>query len=141
VWQGREGLYDESRFGRSPIDFLDIKILACLEKEPLHPAHSFPEVLDVSHSTILNHLHDSLGMKIFHLRWIPHELTDNLREIRIDKCCELFPILAKLEKGNFCNLVTGEKSWFALQFQHSAKWEVSRDNVPQKGSQLVPQSL
>jgi hypothetical protein len=60
-------------------------------------------------------------MKIFHLRWIPRELADRLREIRIEKCRELLRMLEGLEKGNFRNLVTGDRSWFTVQFQHSAK--------------------
>jgi hypothetical protein len=70
-------------------------------------------------------------MKIFHLRWIPHELTDKLREIWIYKCREVLPMLEGLEKGQFRNVMTGDESWFTLQFQHSAKWDVSRDDVPQ----------
>jgi hypothetical protein len=68
-------------------------ILACIENEPFHSAYSRTEVLYVSPSTILNHLHDSLGMKIFYLRWISHELTGKLREIRIEKCREPLPML------------------------------------------------
>jgi hypothetical protein len=49
-------------------------------------------------------------------------------------------MLARLEKGNFCNLVTGDESWSALQFQHSAKWEVSRDDVTQNGRQPISPS-
>jgi hypothetical protein len=49
-------------------------------------------------------------MKIFHLRWIPYELTDKLREIRIQKCRDLLAMLEGLEKEDFCNLVKGEES-------------------------------
>jgi hypothetical protein len=33
----------------------------------------------VSDSTIIRHLRDLLGMKNFHLGWMPHELTQDLR--------------------------------------------------------------
>jgi hypothetical protein len=49
-------------------------------------------------------------MKIFHLRWIPDELTDKLREIKIEKSRELLPMLERLQKGTFRNLVTGDES-------------------------------
>jgi hypothetical protein len=123
-----EDLHDKPRSARVPIDFLDIKILSCLEKEPFDSADSFAEVLHVSQPTILNHVHDSLGIKLFYLRWIPHELTGKSREIRIRKCRERLSMLEGMDKGNFRNLVTGD----FFQFQHSAKWPVSRDDVPQK---------
>jgi hypothetical protein len=74
------------------------------------------------------------------LRWVTHELTDKLQEIRIDKCCELLSMLAGLEKGNFPNLVKGDESWFTLQFRHSAKSAVYRDDIPQKVRQLIDTS-
>jgi hypothetical protein len=64
VRQGWEDLHDEARPGQPLIDFLDLQILGCLEKEPFHSAYSLAEVLGVSHTTILNHLHNSLMMKI-----------------------------------------------------------------------------
>jgi DNA-binding transcriptional ArsR family regulator len=51
--------------GRPPINFFDIRILALLEEQPLHSAYSVAEALGVSHSTLLSHLRESLGMKIF----------------------------------------------------------------------------
>jgi hypothetical protein len=74
--QGRELLDDESRSGRPPIDFLDVQILSPFEKHPSHSAYSLAEIFDVSHTTILNHLRNSLGMKMFHLRWIPNRLME-----------------------------------------------------------------
>jgi hypothetical protein len=42
-----------------------------------------------------------------------------------------------MEWNNYCNLVTGDERWFALEFQHSAKWSVSRDDVSQKVRQQI----
>jgi hypothetical protein len=65
VRQGRKGVYHEVRCGRLPIDFLDIRILALLDKQLFHSAYSIAEAREVSHSIILSHLRESLGMKIF----------------------------------------------------------------------------
>jgi DNA-binding transcriptional ArsR family regulator len=64
--QGREDLHDEVRSGKPPIDFLGIRILVSLDKHPFHSVYAIAEALGVSHSTILSHLLESLGMKIFH---------------------------------------------------------------------------
>jgi hypothetical protein len=60
-----------------------------------------------------------------------------LREIRLEKCREFLPTLEGMERKDFRDLVTGNESWFTLEFQHSAKWSVSRDNVPQKVRQQI----
>jgi hypothetical protein len=86
IRQGRELLDNEPRSERQPIDFLDIQILSSLEKKPFHSACSLVELFDVPHTTIVNHLRDWLGMKLFHLRWIPNQLTEQLRASRIQKC-------------------------------------------------------
>jgi hypothetical protein len=85
--------------GRPPIDFFDILILALLDEQPFHSVYLIAEVLDVSHSTIFSHLWESPGMKIFHFRWIPHELTTSLRQIRMETCRAILPILKAHEKN------------------------------------------
>jgi histone-lysine N-methyltransferase SETMAR len=137
VRQGRELMHDEPRSGRPPVDFLDIQILSNLEKYPFHSADSLAEILKVSHATILKHLHDALGMKNFHLRWIPHQLTEQVRAERIEKCQELLPLLERMEASNFRNIVTGDESWFTLELQQSAKWSTSREDMPQRVRQQI----
>jgi hypothetical protein len=57
-----KNLHDEVRSGRPPMDFLDIRILTLLDEQPFHSDYSIAEALGVSHSTILGHLNESLGM-------------------------------------------------------------------------------
>jgi hypothetical protein len=71
-------------------------------------------------------------MKIFHLYWIPHELTTSLRQIRMETCRELLPILKAHEKNTFQRFVTGNEHWFTFEFHRSRKWSILRDDVPQK---------
>jgi AraC-like DNA-binding protein len=78
--------------------------MALLDEESFYSLYSIAEALGVSHSTVLGHLRDSLGMNIFHLCWVSHELTTNLRQIRMESCRELLPILKAHEKTNFTDL-------------------------------------
>jgi hypothetical protein len=123
--------------GRPPIDFLDIRILASLDERRFHSAYSIVESLCVSHSTILSYLRESPGMKIFHLRWIPHELTISLRQIWMETCRDLLPILKAHKKNIFQRFVTGDENWFPLEFHCSLKWSTSRDDVPRKVEQQI----
>jgi transposase len=75
IRRGRQDLHNEIRSGRPPLDDLDNKILEILEKSPFESFHSIAERLLVAQSTILRHLHESVGFKSFHLHWVPHLLS------------------------------------------------------------------
>jgi hypothetical protein len=74
---GRQDLHDEIRTGRLPLDDLGIKILTILDKSPFKSAYSIAERLLVALSTVLWHLHDSIGFKSFYLHLVSHLLTDD----------------------------------------------------------------
>jgi hypothetical protein len=77
IWRGRKDLHYEIRSGRSLRDDLESKNLAILEKLPFESSHSISERLLVAQSTVLRHLHESIGFKSFHLRSVPHLLGGN----------------------------------------------------------------
>jgi hypothetical protein len=130
-------LDDEPQSGRPPIDFLDIQILSFFEKQLFHWAYSLAEILDVLHTTIVNHLRASLGIKLFHLCWIPNQLTEQLRASRIQKCQELLPFLEKMKVNTFRNILTGNENWFMLEYQHAVKWSLSREDRSERVRQQI----
>jgi hypothetical protein len=91
----------------------------------------------MSPAMILKHLRDALGMKHFHLRQMRHELTEQLRAERMKRCQDLVPLLERMEASNCYTIVTGDKSWFTFELQHSAKWSTSREDVPQRVRQQI----
>jgi hypothetical protein len=111
------------------IDHIAMEILVCLEKEPFRPATSLAEALKVSVRTVLPRLHDSVGMKNYHLRWVPYPLTDDLKWMRVAKSEELLTVLQAMEEQGFHNLVTGAESWFYLDYCPATQWSVCADNV------------
>jgi transposase len=77
---GREDLHDEPRTGRPSTENHPTKIQELLDENPFESARSMAEILQVSHSTVLKHLHEDFRFQSFHLRWVPHVLTPELRE-------------------------------------------------------------
>jgi hypothetical protein len=77
---GRQDRHDEIRSGRHPLDDLDGKILAMIDKSPFESTHSIATRLFVAYSTVLQHLHEFMWFKWFHLYWIPHQLTGDFQE-------------------------------------------------------------
>jgi hypothetical protein len=68
----------------------------------------------------LGRLHNSPGMKNFHLRWVLHSLTDDPRQVRIAKCGELLRALEAIQRTDFRHIFTGDDSWLYLEYQHAS---------------------
>jgi hypothetical protein len=79
---GREDFHDEHHAGRSPFDSIDTAIFEIIGKSPFDSARSIAQTINIWHSVVLHHFHEILGFKCFHLRWVSHLLTDDLREKR-----------------------------------------------------------
>jgi hypothetical protein len=129
IRRGRQDLHDEIRSGRLPLDDLDGKILAILDKSPFESAHSISERLFVIYSTVLQHLHEFLGFKSFHLYWVPYLLTSDLREKRKEYARDMLPFLYAAEQDDWHHLVTDDKSWFFFNSSPRRMWMLSRDDV------------
>jgi hypothetical protein len=78
VCRGRQALHDENSMGRPPLDDLDAKILTISDKSLFESTRSIAETLYIGLTTVLRHLHDSIGFRSFHLHWMPHVLTVGL---------------------------------------------------------------
>jgi hypothetical protein len=76
-------------------------------------------------------------MKLFHLRWIPNQLTEQLRASRIQKYQELLPLPERMEANKCRNILTGDESWFMLKYQHAVKWSLSREDISERVRQQI----
>jgi hypothetical protein len=110
IWLDRQDLHDEICTGRHPLDDLDAKILAILDKFPFKSAHSIAERLPVAYSTVLWYLLDSIGFKSFHLHWVPHILTNDLHKKRKEHARAMLPFLHVVERDDWHHLVTCDES-------------------------------
>jgi hypothetical protein len=93
VRRGRQDLYNENCMERLPLDDLDRKILAILDKSLFKLIHSIAETICVGLAIVLRRLHDSIGFRSFHLHRVPHVLTVGLCEKRMEYAQAMLPIL------------------------------------------------
>jgi hypothetical protein len=99
--------------------------------------YSLADALDVSPAIVLNRLYKPLGMETFPVCWVAHQLTDDLRQVRVVKCGELRHAMESIQRTHFRHIITGNESWFYLEYQHASKWSVSRDEVPRRADSVV----
>jgi hypothetical protein len=129
---GRKDLHDEIHTGRPHLNDIDAKILAILNKSPFESACSITERLRVSHAIVLHYLHLSIRFKLFHLRWVPHLLTEDLREKRKDDTRGMLPRFHDAQRDGWHHPVTGDESWFFFETSPRRIWTLSRDDVATK---------
>jgi hypothetical protein len=134
---GRQDLHNEIRTRRPLLDDVDAKFLVILNKSPFESARSIAERLRVSHAIMLNHLHLPIGFKSFHLRWVPHLLTEDLCQKQKDDAHAMLPLLHAAQRDGWHHFVTGDESWFFFDTSPHRMWTLSRDDVATKSRQQI----
>jgi hypothetical protein len=124
-------LQDDPTSRKLPIDDLEAKIIACLEREPYSSGNSLAETLEVSPAAVLSRLHHSLDLQNFQLHWVSHRLTDRPQYVRVAKYGKLLRALEVMQRTHSRHIIRGDESWFDLEYQHASQRSVSRDEVPQ----------
>jgi hypothetical protein len=84
-------------------------------------------------------LHDMLGMKKLHLRWIPHALDTNPNAERVTLSHGILSVLPSVRSTGFQSVITGDQSWFFLHHLRDSILVPSRDEVPKRVSQKLTQ--
>jgi hypothetical protein len=86
---------------------------------------------------VLNHLHLSIGFKSFHLRWVPHRLTEDLRQKRNDDARAMLPLLHAAQLDSWHHPVTGDESRFFFDTLPRRMQALSRNDVAIKPRQQI----
>jgi hypothetical protein len=109
IRSGREVLSDQLRPGRPPQIGLDTILAHKLELDLHTTARKLVLSLGVSLPTILNHLHDNLGMKCDHFRCIPLLLDNSQKAERVRCAHSMLEALEVHAQTNYRYLMTGEE--------------------------------
>jgi hypothetical protein len=75
----------------------------CLPRSTMHPHR---------------HLRKSLRFTVPHLRWVPHFLTAEQKQIRVQMAIELLQVLSMQSTRQWHDIVTLDESWIYLFSEH-----------------------
>ena len=103
----RRELEDEERSGR-PLEFDSNQLRAIIKADPLTTTQEVAEELNVDHSMVLCHLKQIGKVKKLH-KWVPHELTENLKNRRFEVSSSL--ILRNNNEPFLDRIVTCHEKW------------------------------
>jgi hypothetical protein len=81
-----------------------------LEKFPFASARMVTMNFKVSHSTVKDIFSRELGLRTFSRRWVPDQLFDPQKKLRIDTSLELLALLDQYSELQFEGIATGDES-------------------------------
>jgi len=146
---GSEDLEDHMRPGgpitaTKPENIEIVRVL--IEGNPHISYHQLIAETSYSQGTINRIIHDHLHLRKITSRWVPHDLTEQQKAIRVQVCQEN---LDKFKEGKWriCDIMTGDESWIwhrqILKRQSNATW-VGQGDPPRtiiRRHQFEPKSM
>lgn len=135
---GRAKLENLSSPGKPIDDHIDYHIIYELETNPFASARMIARRLRIAVSTVTEHLHNSLGMKNIHFRWIPHRLNSSQKKKRVTLSKQILQFLEKAKKNKYVFILTGDESWFDYSYNYKQKWVLENDD---NGDFTIPSDI
>jgi hypothetical protein len=105
---------DEFSFAFSSVRELSWRI--CLPRSTLHPALCVGTVTVTVHRH--QHLTQSFRFTVRHLRWVPHFLTAEQKQIRVQMAIELLQVLSVRSPRQWHDIVILDESLIYLFSEH-----------------------
>jgi hypothetical protein len=103
---------------RPDLDDTDAKILSVLGISPFSSVRTIADSLGIPVSTVYLHVVEKIGFKNYFLRWVPHMLTEELRQKRVELSRQLLELLESQRGIKFHDIVTEDESWFLQHYEH-----------------------
>ena len=131
----RESLEDKPRSGRpiSESTPQNIELVRnVIEENPYINYEKIQAETFLSYGTVQTIVKDKLKMKKIASRWVPHQLSEKNKLVRLELCKENLEKI-KTGKWRLCDIVTGDESWFYhrhISKRESTKSWVYEDDEP-----------
>jgi hypothetical protein len=104
---------------RSPVDEA---ILTALAEFPFSSVGELSRRICLPRSIMHRHLTQSLRLTARYLRWVPHFLTAEQKQIRVQIAIELLQVLSVQGTPQWHNIVSLDESWIYLFSEHDLMW-------------------
>jgi hypothetical protein len=122
-------VWDDYRAGRLRLDHIDSKILSLFQENESQSVQSRAQELNVFFSTVHARLTHVLGFSLRHPRWEVPLLTDELNATRVVTSMKMLEILEQQERRAFAGIITGDESWFCLEYSRNGLSRFGNENA------------
>lgn len=137
--RGRQHLQDDSHPGR-PATAVTAKHIAAVrdlvEEDPRTTKHFIQDQLGIGSAALDEILHQHLGLRKVVARWVPHSLTSEQRQVRVEWCKDILKRFDGGKSKRIYDVITGDETWIyqydPLTKAQSAEWVFPDDQLPTK---------
>ena len=112
--------HEKPGFGRD--EQLLVRIEQVLHDEPYASVRKIAHILGETPSIIWRYMTEELHFQFKAARWVPHSLTNEQKNERIEKAKELYDILTQARHETFANIITGDESMFQFYYGINGVW-------------------
>lgn len=127
---GRTNLNDLPKPGRPVDEQLTVSIQRQHSNDKSASARKIARSLNVSPTTVVDHMRNRIGMKLVFLRNIPHILTEDQKIQRVKLSKVLLQNLTQEQETGFEFVLTGDECWFVHQYQLKEIWILKNEDIP-----------
>jgi hypothetical protein len=115
----------------------DEAILTALAEFPFSSVRELSRKICLPRSTMHRHVTQSLCFTVRYLRWVPHVLKAEQKQIRVQMAIELLQILLVQSTRQWHDIVTLDESWIYLFSEHDLMWTAPGEIVVDRGRHTV----
>ena len=139
---GVENVEDKPRPGRPIDEELINKVADTIEEEPYASVGYIAQTLGSNKATIYRYLTKHLGRVYKHTKWVPHLLTFEQKQKRVEESKALFEILLQCQREKWVNNIIGDQSWFCFGYGEDGAWLLPEEEAPiMDGSKIQIQKI
>jgi AraC-like DNA-binding protein len=114
-----------------------LRILSLFAENEFYSVRTLAQELGVSLSTVYDRLVNLFGFSLRHVRPVPYLFTGELKAQGISTSMEMLRILQTQKPMNLAAAITGDESWFFLEYSRNRVWRLGDENVPERVSQKI----
>jgi hypothetical protein len=119
--EGKEIREMNLRGGKPPLSDLETTIKNIIDQDPYISLRRLERILGHSKKALKKIVEEKLNMRKLSTRWVPHILTPEQMQARVDAAELMKKKLLQCKKMGFKNIVTGDESWFYLSYPPFSK--------------------
>lgn len=121
---------DRERSGRPKKNGIKELIEETLQDDPYQSARSLASSLHVDKNTVCSIMKNELNMRKVNLHWIPHELSDHQKKVRVDLSSEMLNVLKNIRF--LSSVLTGDETFLYWKNPRNSMWLQSDLSPPSR---------